>query len=352
MTDDLKPDRKPVYERLASIVGNTPLIELNGPVINGCRFFAKLEYQNPTGSHYDREMLSFICGLESARKIRVGDKLVETTTGNLGASLAWLCRALGYQPPTIVIPADMPRARREQIQSFGGEIELSPAGRYITGIREALGGILRSVGEAARSQPGGKVHLGKHWANTSYVVDAMKECGEEIIRDASSLGVRLDYFLVALGNGSTALGLSEALWPVGISLIGVEPSESPNVAETLAEEGRDTPMANRMRQSFSVRVPLDQRKHRVIGTGGFSSDDIFENMRRLMSSDRLYDIVHPTDAEIRDAQLLLMDVHGQHVGISSAACMAAALKFVESEEIHNKNISLLFYDQSWKYLDW
>jgi threonine dehydratase len=100
------------------------------------------------------------------------------------------------------------------------------------------------------------------------VVEAMQECGREILRGMETANVHLDYFFVALGNGSTALGLSEALAPKGIPLVGVEPAESPNVAETLAESDQDTPLAKRMREDFGNRRPVDQlsehaHSHRV-----------------------------------------------------------------------------------------
>ena len=64
--------------------------------------------------------------------------MLETTTGNSGASFAWAVRALGFPPPTIIIPEDMPHARKAQIESFGAELILSEPGKYITGIVQSF----------------------------------------------------------------------------------------------------------------------------------------------------------------------------------------------------------------------
>ena len=39
----------------------------------------------------------------------------------------------------------------------------------------------------------------------------MKECGEEIIRDAQGRSGNLDFFVLALGNGSSARGVGQVL---------------------------------------------------------------------------------------------------------------------------------------------
>ena len=60
--------------------------------------------------------------------------IIETSTGNSGASFAWACRALGFMDYHVVIPEDMPSARIEQIRSLGAKTILSPSGEYVRGL--------------------------------------------------------------------------------------------------------------------------------------------------------------------------------------------------------------------------
>jgi cysteine synthase A len=114
-------------------VGDTPLYEIKSirgkEEYNGCRIFCKEEYRNPTGSHYDRFWVEFFRSLELNRTINegnIGNPIVETSTGNSGASFAWICRELGYKDYRVVIPADMPDTRKKQIESYGAKVHVSP----------------------------------------------------------------------------------------------------------------------------------------------------------------------------------------------------------------------------------
>ena len=70
----------PAASVLATI-GNTPLVELKNLDTGGCRLFAKLENQNPTGSIKDRIGLSMIEAAERDRRLKPGGTLIESTAG-------------------------------------------------------------------------------------------------------------------------------------------------------------------------------------------------------------------------------------------------------------------------------
>src|SRR4029078_12769297 len=78
-------------------IGNTSLVQLRKVVPPGCgSIFAKLEWQNPTGSMKDRMALSVITRAEEDGRLRPGGTVVEYTGGSTGASLALVCAAKGY----------------------------------------------------------------------------------------------------------------------------------------------------------------------------------------------------------------------------------------------------------------
>lgn len=75
-------------------IGNTPLVEVKLDSRN--RVFSKCEFMNPSGSHKDRTYFNIITKLESLGVIQPGMVLVDCSTGNGGAALAWIGREKGY----------------------------------------------------------------------------------------------------------------------------------------------------------------------------------------------------------------------------------------------------------------
>ncbi|WP_256663434.1 MULTISPECIES: pyridoxal-phosphate dependent enzyme [unclassified Pseudomonas] len=76
-------------------IGGTPLIELKTLSINGNKVFSKCEFLNPSGSHKDRTYLNIVSRLEEAGVIWPGMTLIDCSTGNGGAALAWIGRLKG-----------------------------------------------------------------------------------------------------------------------------------------------------------------------------------------------------------------------------------------------------------------
>jgi|ERR1039458_3154942 cysteine synthase A len=335
--DILKPGfRRKLYERLKRSIGNTPLFPLEGiDVGRNCKVYVKAEYLNPSGSHYDREMVRLLESLEANRLIQPGvTQMLETTTGNSGSSFAWLCRVLGYPPPSIVIPSDMPRSRRRQIASFGAHLIESASGQYISGIEDSFGAIYTAQKDRP---PEEKFYCPKHWDDEFHCIAGMHECGLEIVRQVEELGIELDCFVFALGNGSSARGVGEILRPRGVTLYGMEPSESPIVAEM------------QQRVGFEIALPIAGRQHGILGTGPSEQRQVYKNMR--VAAEMLKDITHVSTSEAAEMQIELMDRAFLHIGMSSAACIVGIRKLVEKHGLRHQNIGTIFYDSAWKYLD-
>lgn len=327
----LSPERVALYKELGGIVGHTPLGELKKiRVPNGNRIFYKEEYLNPTGSHYDRAFIPLLRSMEEGGKIEPGvTPLLETTTGNSGASFAWLCRILGYECE-VFIPADMPAARFAQIRAYGAKLHFSPPGEYVVGLIDTFVDYL-------------KHHKGyglpNHAEDEVHVIGALADCGREIIDDLEKLGVkRIDYFISALGNGTTTRGLGTFLTRERrTKIVGVEPKESPTILQML--------FPDRFRQEFQFASQTG--KHGLIGTGPGYTNFRFVNMQAIMKE--IHNII-TVDREEWQLQLRqLHDIEGKHVGHTSAACLHAALK-IASEE-YDKVFVLIFYDPYWKYLE-
>lgn len=107
------------YASLDEVIGNTPLVETESFTVNN--IYQKLEYTNPSGSHYDRVYLPTIAMLESEGLIAPGDELRDITSGSAGISLSMIGTALGYKV-SITVPDELPHARVAPMVSNGAEV--------------------------------------------------------------------------------------------------------------------------------------------------------------------------------------------------------------------------------------
>lgn len=74
--------------------------------------FLKLEYNNPSGSHKDRETFHFI------NKFGWEKKYIVASSGNAGISLAYWMR----ENAVVLVPEITPKERIEAIQTFGAQV--------------------------------------------------------------------------------------------------------------------------------------------------------------------------------------------------------------------------------------
>jgi cysteine synthase A len=327
----MRPERQALYKRLASTIGGTPLTALSRiKVPNNNKIIAKEEYRNPTGSHYDRIMLKLLEGLENRGAFTQGDLLTDTTTGNSGASFAWLCRVLKFRCE-VIIPRDMPAARIAQIRSYGASIEYSESGRYVEGLLAHL----QSRFEHASCQ----IKVPNHAGNTEFPPAAMRALGEEIAEDLGENGYpRADYFICALGNGASTYVGEPLKAKLKTKTIGFEPIESPTLFLR-----KFSPEIFRERYG----IEAEQRSHELIGTGPGEVRFPFPLFDDTLSGFDDIRLVKKEEWEPMMAELA--DLEGQHVGRTSAASVCVAMEL--AKHVSDSTIVVLFYDQAWKYLD-
>jgi N-(2-amino-2-carboxyethyl)-L-glutamate synthase len=114
----------PIYNNIAECIGHTPVLELhNSFVPEGKRLLAKLEYYNPTFSIKDRTALGLVQALMASGKLASGGMLIESTSGNLGKSLALLGAVYGFRV-IVVVDAKVPPAVIRWCEAYGAEIEM------------------------------------------------------------------------------------------------------------------------------------------------------------------------------------------------------------------------------------
>ena len=89
-----------VYESIAEVTGDTPLVRLRSVtrgVAKTPNVLAKVEYMNPGGSVKDRIALRMIEAAEREGKIAKGGTIIEPTSGNTGVGLAIVANDRGYK---------------------------------------------------------------------------------------------------------------------------------------------------------------------------------------------------------------------------------------------------------------
>jgi len=110
------------------LIGNTPLIRLDGPSkATGCEILGKAEFLNPGGSIKDRTALGILRAAEASGELKPGGTIVEGTAGNTGIGLATVGAALGYKV-IIVMPRTQSPEKKGALAATGCEvIEVDPA---------------------------------------------------------------------------------------------------------------------------------------------------------------------------------------------------------------------------------
>ena len=108
-------------------VGNTPLAAFNKLFRNdkGIEVFVKLEYLNPSGSIKDRIVKYILDDAEARDLLKPGGIIVEATTGNTGAALAYQAARRGYK--VILTTMDKVSAEKQNfMRMLGAELVVCP----------------------------------------------------------------------------------------------------------------------------------------------------------------------------------------------------------------------------------
>jgi cysteine synthase A len=202
-------------------IGNTSMVRLRRVVPPGCaEVYAKLEWENPTGSMKDRKALAIISRAEADGRLKPGDTVVEYTGGSTGASLALVCAAKGYRI-RIVSSDAFAREKLDQMAAFGAELTLVPSedGRTTKKL------ILEMI-EAARALSREPDTFWTDQLNNRDSLAGYHALGEEIWSQTEG---RVDAFVHSVGTSASLRGTAEVLRgrKPGIRVVAVEPGESP-----------------------------------------------------------------------------------------------------------------------------
>ncbi len=300
-------------KRLTSLVGNTPLLEIQFTFEGKKRIlYAKAENLNMTGSIKDR-MAFHIMEKAYARRILGPEAvIIEATSGNTGIAFAAIGRALGHQV-TIFMPDWLSEERINLIRSFGAQIVL---------VSRNEGGFLGSIRRAEELAESSKnSFLPRQFSNEDNIEAHYMTTGPEIWWQLKAHGLSPDALVCGVGTGGTIMGAGRFLreQKPTIRLYPLEPSNSPTL-------------------STGHKVG----KHRIQGI----SDEFIPPILDLKA---LNQVISVDDG---DAIIMAQKLAGQlglGVGISSGANFLGALQ-VQNELGREAIVITVFPDDNKKYL--
>ena len=298
---------------LWKMVGSTPMLEINYTYKNEPRtIYAKSEHYNLTGSIKDRMALYILEQSYKNETIKLGNVIVEATSGNTGIAFAAIGKALGH-PVKIIMPNWLSKERMDIIQSLGAEIIL---------ITKEEGGFLGSIALSEKmKREDDNIFLPQQFKNLYNAKAHYLTTGPEIWEQLQSIEKSVDAFVAGVGTGGTVMGMKDFLKDVDskIKVHPLEPEESPTLT-TGHKVG----------------------SHRIQGI----SDEFIPEIVKLNELD---EVVQASDGDsILMAQKLAHQL-GLAVGISSGANFLGAVK-LQNMYGADKTVVTIFSDSNKKYL--
>lgn len=201
-------------------IGHTSLVRLRRIVpANGAALFAKLEWENPTGSMKDRMAQAVIACAEADGRLAPGGTVVEYTGGSTGTSLALVCAARGYRIRIVTSDA-FSAEKRDHMAALGAELTLVPSEGGLT-TKQLILDMIETARRISREP-------GTFWTdqlNNQDAIAGYHPLGEEIWAQTEG---RIDAFVHSVGTAASLRGVAAVLKRrhPGARIVAVEPAES------------------------------------------------------------------------------------------------------------------------------
>lgn len=300
-----------IFENIAALIGNTPLLRVSNYIKNRSLFadlLVKLEYFNPAGSVKDRAALYIINEAEKTGHLTEGSVIIEPTSGNTGIGLAAIGIPKGYRV-ILTMPETMSIERRNLLSAYGAEIVLTDG-------KKGMSGAIDKANELASEIKNS--FIPSQFSNKANPLAHFETTGPEIFNDTEG---KVDIFVAGVGTGGSLSGIGEYLKKQNpnIKIVAVEPENSPLLSKGTVGS------------------------HNLQGIG---ANFIPENLNKEI----IDEIIPILETDAYSAAKALAKEEGILVGISSGAALFAATKLAEKEENKGKTIVALLPDSGEKYL--
>jgi cysteine synthase B len=289
------------YRTIESLIGNTPLVRLQrlaGHTTN--TLLVKLEGNNPAGSVKDRPAYSMIQQAELRGDIKVGDTLIEATSGNTGIALAMVAAMKGYKM-VLIMPDTMSAERRASMRAYGAELIL---------VSKEQGGMEGARDLALQMQRDGKGKVLNQFANPDNPRAHYIGTGSEIWRDTQG---QVTHFVSSMGTTGTIMGTGKYLKEQNpeVQIVGVRPATQQDQIPGIR---RWTP----------------------------------EYLPEIFNAAQIDQEIDVTQVEAETMMRRLATEEGIFCGVSSGGAVAAALRL--SETVQHATIVVIICDRGDRYI--
>jgi cysteine synthase B len=284
---------------ITDLIGNTPLIEVHNIISKkGIRLFLKLEGNNPGGSVKDRPAFNMIQQALIRGDIKVGDSLVEATSGNTGIALAFIAHLLGLNM-ILIMPENSTVERIKTMRAFGAEVILTSADNGIIGSRDLAVKLNIEKGYFLLNQFENDDNWKSHYNTT----------GPEIWKDTNG---EITHFMSAMGTTGTIMGVSTYLKEKNsnIMIVGAQPTDNSKIP--------------------GIRKWPE------------------EYLPKIFNPSKVDQIIEVSEEEAKVMTRRLAKEEGVFAGMSSGGAVASALKL--AEKLENAVIVVVICDRGDRYL--
>lgn len=190
------------YDNVLELIGRTPLVRLNRMVDSSmATVYAKLENLNPGGSVKDRMACNMVRRAEEEGRIKPGDTLVESTSGNTGLGLAMTAAVKGYKC-VFTMPDKMSKEKVDMLKAYGAEVIITRTDLD----HDHPDSYVQVAKRVARERPGG--FYTDQYYNMSNPEAHYQTTGPEIWTDTDG---RIDCLVGGIGTGGTISGAGKYL---------------------------------------------------------------------------------------------------------------------------------------------
>lgn len=197
-----------VSDNILDIVGYTPLVALHR-LYEDLEFniYGKMEAQNPGGSIKDRTALNILSKAIDQGKLRKGDTIIESSSGNMAIGLAQSCLYYGLNLVVVVDPKL--NAQTEKIlTTYGAKISRVTEPDSVGGFLQArLDRVKELLNEIPRS----------FWTNQYGNSDNPQTHRQTMHEIATALNYQVDYIFVATSTCGTIMGCADYIRENGLN---------------------------------------------------------------------------------------------------------------------------------------
>ncbi|MFT7687920.1 MAG: cysteine synthase B [Candidatus Azotimanducaceae bacterium] len=287
------------YPTIESCIGETPLVRLQRlPGKTSNIILAKLEGNNPAGSVKDRPAMNMINQAEARGEIKLGDTLIEATSGNTGIALAMAAAIKGYRM-VLIMPSHMSEERKSAMKAYGAELILVTQEEGMEGARD-LAQLMQERGEGL---------VLDQFANSDNPLAHYTGTGPEIMRQTDG---DITHFVSAMGTTGTIMGVSRYLKEVkpSVEIVGLQP-----------KDGAAIPGIRRWPEAY---------------------------LPKIFNSKQIDSVIDMNQEEAEETMQELAKKEGIFCGVSAGGAVAGALQI--SKRVENAVIVTIICDRGDRYL--